>query len=624
MEVKRHWWKEKNNVHDALFKKVDMLEKAQSAVTQDFARYLFMYGGARALNYYAMADLTAQAVITLGGVQLSLNVVKAFCDTQLSKLGKNKARPFFITEKGLWDAQTSAKRLTMFVDGQFKKSEVYDKSDKVFQASTIWGSGCAKIYDKGEEICFDSLIPQEQVRVDLEECKYGAPKTFYEVHYIDRETVKAEFPGFDGVIDAADSGRGMFGSTNFHQNGNVKVVEALRMPIGKVKGRHVIAIDGATLHDEVWEDKDHPYVFYHYDLAPVGFLGTGIPEAIFSIQIEINKILRRIQKSIHIMSVPRVFLPDGSTMVKNHFSNEIGEIIELSGAAPVIAIAQSVAPDLANHLIFLITQAAEIVGVSKMSYASQKPAGLDSGKAIREYSDVETERHASASVRWELFFLKCAKKFIQCTTRIDEKLKKEYANAKKKDGLKKRYEILVDQGKFTERIAWDSIGLKEDDYIMKCYPTNLLGKTPAAKLNDVKEMFASQMIDAVTAQYLLDFPDMEAVTSLQTAHFKAIMAVIELLVEGKYESPDPLMDLVEAQKWITYGYFNYKSMGLPESRLQLFRQWIDEAEYLMNPEEENPEMPSMEEAMPGMEEMPMDEAALMEQMPQDPQMQPQI
>lgn len=614
--LNKYWWKETSKVHEAVFSKVDALEKNQSAITQDFARYLYMYGGARALNYYAMADLTAQAVITLGGVQLSLNIVKAFCDTQLSKIGKNKARPFFITEKGMWDAQTSAKKLTMFVDGQFRKSEVYSKADKVFQSATIWGTGVAKIYDKNEDMYFDSLIPQEQLRVDLEECKYGEPKTFYEVHYIDRETLKATFPGNDSKIDLADSGRGMFGATNFQQNGNARVVEALRLPIGKEKGRHVICVDGATLYDEAWEDQDHHYVFFHYDLSPIGFLGTGIPEAIFSIQIEINKILRRIQKSIHIMSVPRVFLPDGSNMVKNHFSNEVGEIIELSGAAPIIAVAQSVAPDLANHLVFLITQAAEIVGVSRMSYASQKPAGLDSGKAIREFSDVETERHASPSMRWELFFLKTAKKYIKGATRINERLKKNYEKAKDKKGLKSKYEIVVDQGKFTERISWDSIGLKEDDYIMKCSPTNLLGKTPAAKLNDVKEMFAAQMIDAVTAQYLLDFPDMESVTSLQTAQFKAIMSLIEMLVEGKYESPDPLMNLEEAQKWLTFGYFNYKVMGLPESRLQLFRQWIDEAEYFLNPPQEN--------VGPAPEEMTAEEMVLPEEMPTDPNLNPQM
>lgn len=598
----------KETVGKDLFAKWDDMDKFQSSITQDFARYLFMYGGARALNYYAMADLTVQATIMLGGTQLSLNIVKAFCDTQASKIGKNKARPLFITEKGMWDAQTSARRLTMFVDGQFRQSKLYEKADKVFQAGTIWGTGIAKIYDVKEEVRFDSLIPQEQYRVDLEEAKYGEPKTHYENHYVDRELLCGEYPKLADKIRTADSGKGMFGSNNFRQDGNVQVLEAIRLPVGKSKGRHVITISNAVLLDEEWSDPDHHYVFYHYDLSPVGFFGTGIPEAIFTIQIEINKILRRVQKSIHLMSVPRVFLPSGSTMVKNHFSNEVGEIIELSGAAPVIAVAQSVAPDLAQHLIFLLTQAAEILGISKMSYASQKPTGIDSGRGLNTLSDIETDRHAATSLRWETFFMDCSQKYVNCADRIDARMKEEYAAAKDKTGLKNGYEIIVDQGKFVERIKWSEIKLKRDQYIMKRYPTNLLSKTPAAKLRDVQEMFASGLIDAPTAQSLLDFPDIEAVTSLQTAQFKGIMKVIEMMCDGKYESPDPLMDLAMAMPWVQNAYINYKDAGLPEKKLSLFRQWIDEAEYFLNPpmdENLSPE-DAAPEMMPNPEEMPTD------------------
>lgn len=603
------WWKaKKEEVHKELFAKWSEMDKNQSAVTQDFARYLFMYGGARALNYYAMADLTVQATIQLGGTQLSLNIVKAFCDTQMSKIGKNKAKPMFITEKGMWDAQTSAKRLTMFVDGQFRQSKVYQKADKVFQAATIWGTGVAKIYDVKDEMRFDSLIPQEQYRVDLEEAKYGEPKTHYENHYIDRELLAAEYPKLAEKIRSADSGRGMFGSNSFRQDGNVQVLESIRLPVGKEKGRHVICISNATLEDEEWTDKNHHYEFYHYDISPIGFFGTGIPEAIFSIQIEINKILRRLQKSMHLMSVPRVFLPSGSTMVKNHFSNEIGEIIELSGAAPIVAVAQSIAPDVAQQLVFLLTQAAEVLGISRMSYASVKAPGIDSGKGLNTLSDIETDRHAATSLRWEEFFMGVSRKYINGASRIDARLKKEYAEAKDKTGLKNGYEIPVDQGKFMTKIKWSDIKLKDDQYIMKSYPTNLLSKTPAAKLKDVQDMFASGLIDGITAQSLLDFPDIEAVTSLQTAQFQAVMKVIEMLCDGKYESPDPLMDLQMGQVWVQNAYINYKDAGLPESKLSLFRQWIDEAEYFLNPpvDENESETEVATEQLPTAEEMPTD------------------
>jgi hypothetical protein len=44
-----------------------------------------------------------------------------------------------------------------------------------------------------------------------------------------------------------------------------------------------------------------------------------------------------------------------------------------------------------------------------LSAAAQKPAGLDSGKALREYNDIESDRFMTIGQAYERYYLQLAK-----------------------------------------------------------------------------------------------------------------------------------------------------------------------------------------------------------------------
>lgn len=153
---------------------------------------------------------------------------------------------------------------------------------------------------------------------------------------------------------------------------------------GSNDGRHVIAIDNFTLLDEEWERDTFPFCFIRWTERLLGFWGQGLAEQLTGIQVEINKLLRNIQEQMH-LATPKVFVEAGSKISKAHINNEIWGIIEYAGTPPTFYVPKTVSGEIFSHLDRLFSRAYEIAGVSVLAAQSKKPAGLESGVALREF-----------------------------------------------------------------------------------------------------------------------------------------------------------------------------------------------------------------------------------------------
>jgi hypothetical protein len=216
--------------------------------------------------------------------------------------------------------------------------------------------------------------------IDDAEGIYGSPMNIYQAKVVDRDVLKDAFPGHDLVIDSLNTVKGM----DYQLNGNyssdqVVVFEAWHLPTSKEPGKHVICVDGADLATEKWEKPYFPFAFFKWSKRPYGFWGQGIAEELVGIQVEINKILRNIQVSQHLLSAPAVYIEQGSGIISQHLSNEIGRIIKYKGTIPQQRADAIMAPEMYTWLNSLYQRAFEITGISQLSAQSQKPAGLNSG-----------------------------------------------------------------------------------------------------------------------------------------------------------------------------------------------------------------------------------------------------
>jgi hypothetical protein len=208
-------------------------------------------------------------------------------------------------------------------------------------------------------------------------------------------------------------------------------------------------------------------------------------------------------------------------------------------------------------------------GVSQMSASSKKPAGLDSGAALREHNDIESERFATQGHAYEQWHLDLARLMV-------ETAKEVYTSSDPRS-----YEVKVPGSRFLETIDWKDVRLEDDAYVMQCFPVSSLPKDPAGRLQTIQEYIQAGLIDQRSGKRLLDFPDLEAVETLQSAVEERILSSLDAIVEGgDFDAPDAYMDLDLARQ-LALQYINrYATLGLEEERMEELRAWIRQVDDL--------------------------------------------
>lgn len=518
--------------------------------------------------------------------RLSLNIVKNACNSVQSKVGKTKPRPMFLTSGGDWSEQRKAKNLTAFCDGAFYETKLYELAPKILLDAIVFGTGAVKVFSDDDEqtLKVERVMPGELI-VDEVDAFYGAPRCLYQRKFIDKGILLELYPDHAERIDSAGTGpkdystaHPWFGPTTTRQ---VEVIEAWHLPSqpGAGDGKHVIAITNCVLLEEEWARDTFPFVFLKWTERLMGFWGCGLAEELTNLQLEINKTLQKIARCLDLMATPKVFVENGSKIVKHHLSNEIGAIINYTGTPPQYVVHPAVPPELLAYLENLVRKAYEIAGVSQLSAQSQKPAGLDSGAALRQFDDIESERFLTFSRQYEQFFLDCAAQLIELARTLP------------------KYEVRVPGKRSARRVKWSDVDLDADAYVMQCFPTNALANTPAARLAQVQDLLNAGLISPDEAKSLLDFPDLQAMNSVATASTELVEEMVDrMLDDGIYEPPEPAMNLPLTLRLVQGYYLRARTDGAPEDRLGLLLDFMEETRALMA--QAAPQQPAPPGAMP--------------------------
>lgn len=571
-----NWYKKtKSQLAESLFSLVKALRTEQSFRQDENFKNLKLYGNMEAYslkNYGFYRAEPAASVVN----RVTLNIIQSMIDTVVSKLVKNKPRPLFLTDGGDWEMQRKAKKLTQFVDGQFYASDYYAKRAMAIQDSCIFGTGALKFYRQGNEIKIDRVFIDE-LTIDENEALYGDVRSISQTKFIAVDVLKEMFPEHADKIEMAGSQNISDWSSGVKKvkTPMLQVVEGWKLPSGPKAedGKHAIVLENVTLFEEPYTLPYLPFVFWRWGVRPVGFWGQGIAEQLTGIQLEINKILRTIQVSMHLVSVPKIFVEASSKIVESHLNNKIGGIVKYVGQPPIEGKLGSIPPDLFSHLDRLYARAYEVIGVSQLAAQATKPQGLNSGKALREFNDIESERFMSVAQRDETATLEAAKHLIDLGKQINE----EFGN----------YQVKTRGSSSMEVLNWEDVHLDDDKYIMQCFPVSALSKSPAGRLQDVQELMAAGLIGKEDGMKLLDFPDLQRFYNFNNAGLENIERTIETFIDkGIYSTPEPYQNLQLGIVKMQQAYLMYKDSNAPEEKLELFRRWIEDAQALLKKAEQ--------------------------------------
>ncbi len=559
----QEWWlKPENKAHETIIPYIKALEQEQNMRRLQWIQFARMYQNQDPGIYYTNMN-AGNSMAAQSSRWTSRNVVKSAIDTATSKIGKARPRPILQTEGGDSYLQNKAKGLTQFLDGQFAQMDLYGTAAQVFRDGGIFGMGCLKFLldtDVGTVKC--ERVRPDEIIVDDADAIYGNPSQIHHRRYVSRSMLAKKFPNHKNAIMGASSA---FNDLNMTTNGVdlIRVIESWRLPTSPDSGdgKVVMCIEGATLKTDVWEKSYFPFIFWRWCNRVSGFWGLGIAEEIYGVQLEINKLLRNIQLAQHLVAVPRVFVQNGS-LVSSKIDNTIGALIKHTGPAPTFQTPQAMPGEIYSHLQWLVQSAFDQVGISQLSANSQKPVGLDSGIALREYQDIESERFMVIGQEWEKFHLKCAEVVIDLTRDLMV--------------MGKDPKVKVQDNDFLKTIDWKSVNLPEDKYILRMFAANILPTTPAGRLAKVQELIQSGFIPQEEGLKLIDFPDFKAYRNQVLASSDLTDKMIDsILQHGKYIPPEPQMNLAQSLSIGQQRYLEAKLNGVAPRRLSLLNRWLE-------------------------------------------------
>ena len=555
-----YWWSEKTEPHESVFEVVEHLIDNQNHHSSNNYNHARLYGN---ISYRDLGTGgLANSAKTSAKNRVTLNVIQSMCDTVTARVAKAKPMATYLTTGGDWAMQRKAKLLTKFTSGQFYGSDIYKVAPKVFLDACVFGTGVLHIFERDGEIACERVFPDEIIIDDLE-ARYGEPRQMFRRKVVDKQVLASLFPEFSKQIEEASLIED--NDSLYRASEQIECIEAWHLPSSKDAddGRHVIAIENATLLDDSWDRSDFPFSFIHWTSRLLGFWGQGLAEQLTGIQVEINRLLRNIQQQMH-LATPKVFVESGSKISKAHINNEIWGVIEYAGTPPQFFVPKTVSGEIFSHLDRLFNRAYEIAGVSQLAAGAKKPAGLESGVALREFQDIESERFLMVAKAYEQLFLDAAAQMIDIAREVHDR--------------GDTFDVISHGDDDIERIDWNDIDLERDEYVMKVYPTSLLPTTPAAKLQKVIEMLQAGMLTQQEAKALLDYPDLESVNSMATASQEIFSMLIERILEkGIYQSPEPYMNLAMGIQMMQSAYLRAKINSVPEAKLDLFRRFIEDS-----------------------------------------------
>lgn len=580
------WWdaNSKKELSQQLIDTAGYLKTNQNYRQRQASIHARMYGNIPLSNFIGQKFTTMTNNSNLPTDRPTMNIVQSCVDTLTSRLTQSKPKPTFLTDNANYKQRNLAEQLNQFIEGEFHQTRAYELGEKIFRDAAILGTGCVKIYrDDEDKVALDRVLLTE-LYCDLNDAFDGKPRTLYHTKLIDRSVLAAYHPDEKSVINRAEQAYpDNSGDSQKTVSDQVMVVEAWHLPSSSkaTDGRHVIATTAGVILDEPYEKSSFPFVFFHYSSRLVGFWAQGLSEQLAGTQIEINRLLVTISRSINLVGVPRIFVEDGSKVVSAHFTNEVGAIIKYRGVKPEYEVAPCVPAELYQQLQRLVDYGYQQCGISQLSSQGQKPQGLDSGEAIRSYDDLQSDRFATISKNYQNFYKDLAYQCLDVACDIAEDTGKYQTVYPDKDGTR---EINLPDVKI----------LVEDPFLIQCYDESSLPRDPAGRRQEVVEMMQSGLITPQEGRRLLNFPDLKQQEKLANAPEERILKMLDGIIEkGEpgYEPPDPFTDLALGEQLVTQYYNLYVAAGLEESKAQLLRDWHQQLVALKQAAMPPPQMP---------------------------------
>jgi len=505
------------------------------------------------------------------------NVVASNVDTVAAQVATQDVRAVFDTDGADWSTQRRARHLEWYAEGVGKLMRVPAKCRHAFKSgAAMKGTGLTKVWRDAFDRPRVEAVRVDDVVVDELEAQYGDPKQFHYRTVIDRDELKAQYPDFERQITNSQGGYGQWqtwaGWRPIARN-EVLVIESWRVPLGTrghdryKPGRHTITIEGCDLVDEEFHEESFPFAIMRWSRPIDGWYGIGMAERIAGIQLALNRRNLQMERKLDHGAFPTTWVSQTdaglATAQTSIVQNPYGTVGVYRGARPPETVTPpTISPDELQDAERLSAKASQVSGVSRMASQSMKPAGIETGVALREYRDQTTQRFAEQEKDYEQFVLDTITLVIAVCKQLGDKA--PTVTRKTRFGARK--------------ISWSQVDMQ--DVRVWIGAASTLSRTRAGREQTVVEWAQAGIISQDDARRLMGHPDLERAMSLYTAAVENVEHCLEEIADGNTVMPEPFMNLKLLVWRAQQEYLNWDADGAPEDVLENLRQVIVTAAWM--------------------------------------------
>lgn len=598
------WWETQEGEEDTdIARKVFATAKAILASNGEREQMLWrnmrMYNGMTREAFWGDSDnYPAQVNQALYPYKVNRNVVALVADSLTALITNTPIKTSVLSSDADYSkTKKRSKTAERFIDGVKYNNEAEDRAAEAFLGAVICDLGVLKVEEDEEVeggISIESIFTAEMI-IDELDAIHKHPRQIGQRKLVSRDVLKEMYPGFENEIDDCKTeGTGISALT---LSDKIEVIEFWHLPSGRraSDGLHVICIESALLFKEEWTMHHFPFVFIRPNVSMIGMYGTGVATDLASAQFEINELSMGKRRALKLGSNFMVMVPTGSRINKNHIINGMGLMLEYSGdQAPQWYTPNPVSAQVNEEIKDLMMQCMQRWGISQVLAQGEKPAGLDSGEALRRFAQLQSVRHSPVGKAYQQAMMNLSKLILYTARQIQLRREQEHKEAVKKDPTHKiqHLQVRVPDETRVQQISWKDAD-PGDGFLVKLYATNLFADTPADRLAQLGDLVSKGALDMDAFMDLNDYPDLEVYNRIRNAPRENIFKMIDNIIEdGKYRSPEPFQNLALGIQLVQSALLDAEDKGVSETRLQMLQKWIGEAKMLLSPPPPPPVAPA--------------------------------
>lgn len=449
----------------------------------------YMNNGVRRESLWTV-NTAPQAYVTpaqgTDGTQTQINLIKSCIDSVTSRISQANVRPFLTPVNGNFDTTDAVHTAQHFFDLWLDEQHAYPKSVMCFRDAGTYDIGVMYVNPMSKSIA--RIAPWEYF-VDPAEYYHGA---------VSRAMVLKKYFPIAQVATWSDSAdiKKLF-EENPHQQGEYATYYDL------YKGEIWQFYDHLQLGEPVKVDFEQygglyrrPFVEMFYTKPMRGLYSVSLADDLYPIQKQVDELVRRLDNASRKAVLNLIMVPNGSGLKASNLENGVTAYQYNpgpDGGVPQVLTPPAINPQFIQLLELYMEKAYQMAGISQLSAQSQKPSGLNSGKALQTMEDIESDRFNTQLQQFTHFLVDVTRVAIDCFPSKDSMLPSD-----------------IGRGKLT----WGDLRKQRDLFTLQFSAASSLSKDPEEKRGEIQFLIDSGLIDKGDVSRFYQLPDLEGAYTL--------------------------------------------------------------------------------------------------------------